>query len=1474
MDATTSVPAAIDATATAAPKPAPKIGAKGETAPNGMKKIIIGVCAMQRKANSKPMRAIMSKILEYYQDWLSFVIFPEDVIMNEPVEKWPLCDCLISFHATDFPLYKAIEYERLRRPYVINDLHRQYDLLDRRKVFRALARAGIGHPRHCVVIRDKDGNVEGGEVHEAADSIEVNGMVFNKPFVEKPVSAEDHNVYIYYPSSVGGGSQRLFRKINDRSSWYSPVSHIRREGSYIYEEFIPADGTDVKVYAVGPFYAHAEARKAPGLDGKVDRDSDGKEVRYPVILSAKEKMIARRVVCAFGQTVCGFDLLRANGMSFVCDVNGFSFVKTSTKYYEDTAKILGNTILRRLASCLSIPWHIPFQDDDPPLVSTPSGKLMELRCVIAVIRHGDRTPKQKMKLVINDERFFALFHKYDGKTRKEIKMKRPNQLMEVLELCRVMLTEALTERDGFIKQINAMEAEEAKPLERKLDKIEDNIKKWDQMRTVLEMYGHFSGINRKVQLKYLKPKTETDDETRKKPSLMLIMKWGGELTTAGVLQAEALGKLFRTLYPGIRRTDGKECPEDTQGLGFLRLHSTYRHDLKIYSSDEGRVQMTAAAFAKGMLALEGELTPIMMQMVKSSNTDGLLNDDYNAKQFQNDLKGYLHQALQVDRDFTPEDYSELNPSGLRSIANAMEFIKNPRKMCHEIAGYVQRMVEIIRWHKLNNPHKTLYLNESWELAESRWGKELREFRKNKKDADGNSTIDFDISKIPDIYDNIKYDMEHNPELGINNEGEFERMYLCVKNMADIVVPQEYGISEESKISIAQRVCTPLLGKLRNDLHRCVQNPEEGDESQTRLDPRASEGIATPMRHVRTRLYFTSESHIHTLMNLIRYGALCSPDDKKWQRAMNFLSGVTEFNYMTQVVMMVYEDSRNESDKQGMDRFHIELLFSPGLYPCFQTEKERIYETRFNSNKSKMTHQVSTSKPSSTSSRSNNGGGSPAEPATVPVTEEPSAPGSSSGSTSARRESISKATHDNFIRSKSTDSGTAAAKLSPRSAQSSAPWIDGSSPNTTTDRLKAPPITVSFRSDGGSSNGSSSSVNTTPNDVTAEGDDRRTHESDDELLTDHSVNLVVLSEVNGTGDIGRHHSPPNRKRHTTVEVPAIVGAGGDAANASVPSVAASATSGLTPLIEQKAPQIGLMKSMSDVSCNRRAKSESVDPMDPLPDNDDFLGATANKAYLLEENQATVGSGRGKWAKELVEGTRVALGKPSKHSDNPEHRRPYASEVFARGDVIVMKRTESRDDSSDTSRLQPPGSLPTTASTATIASTASTTTCGGAEDAASGNGKRSRFPYRFKHHTVNLLTGRAGVENRLISTDVLTGRFMDSSTSKHRKHINNSAVLSTAVIARSSSAPRLQTFTSEEEISVTEIRRFWPPLRSLETMHDNIAYKQLDSFFEQILNSSTPLPSPPKTPVHPSSHDIQMLLDSRMKNTIARLKAMDA
>ena len=65
--------------------------------------------------------------------------------------------------------------------------------------------------------------------------------------MEKPLSAEDHNIYMYYPSSAGGGSQRLFRKVGSQSSKYFSESSVRQTGSYIYEEFLPTDGTDVKV---------------------------------------------------------------------------------------------------------------------------------------------------------------------------------------------------------------------------------------------------------------------------------------------------------------------------------------------------------------------------------------------------------------------------------------------------------------------------------------------------------------------------------------------------------------------------------------------------------------------------------------------------------------------------------------------------------------------------------------------------------------------------------------------------------------------------------------------------------------------------------------------------------------------------------------------------------------------------------------------------------------------------------------------------------------------------------------------------------------------------------------------------------------------------------------------------------------------------------------------------------------------------
>ncbi len=255
-------------------------------------KIIVGVCAMAKKVNSKPMEAILTRLKSY--DHFEIIVFPQETILDEPIEQWPRCDCFLSFYSKDFPLKKAQEYAKHFNPYLINDLEKQWDIMDRTKVYQMLQDAGIEQPTYAIKRQDDDI-----QIIEQEDQIEINGQIFTKPFVEKPINADDHNIYIYFPSSAGGGSQRLFRKTGTKSSIYSHEMRIRRKGSYIYETFMPTDGTDVKIYTVGPEYAHAEARKSPALDGVVERDENGKEVRYPVMLRAEEKIIAKKIVLAF-----------------------------------------------------------------------------------------------------------------------------------------------------------------------------------------------------------------------------------------------------------------------------------------------------------------------------------------------------------------------------------------------------------------------------------------------------------------------------------------------------------------------------------------------------------------------------------------------------------------------------------------------------------------------------------------------------------------------------------------------------------------------------------------------------------------------------------------------------------------------------------------------------------------------------------------------------------------------------------------------------------------------------------------------------------------------------------------------------------------------------------------------------------------------------------------------------------------------
>jgi len=279
--------------------------------------------------------------------------------------------------------------------------------------------------------KDKDNK---DELIELDDHIEYKGKKLYKPFVEKPFNGDDHNIYIYYPPNLGGGHKRLFRKTKELSSLYFPnLNEIRRDKSYIYEEFLQSDGFDVKVYTIGPDNFHAEARKSPTLDGKVNRSAEGKELRIAINLTAKEREIAKKIVLKFKQNICGFDILRCQGNSYVCDVNGFSFVKGNKKYYKNCS----NFLRKNIKQGLKIESNDIGSNKSKPIFKTlklPNKQINsvyhkeELRSIIAVFRHADRSPKEKMKLIVEDKQFLTIY-KENGKKnnknkKKEIKLKK------------------------------------------------------------------------------------------------------------------------------------------------------------------------------------------------------------------------------------------------------------------------------------------------------------------------------------------------------------------------------------------------------------------------------------------------------------------------------------------------------------------------------------------------------------------------------------------------------------------------------------------------------------------------------------------------------------------------------------------------------------------------------------------------------------------------------------------------------------------------------------------------------------------------------------------------------------------------------------------------------------------------------------------------------------------------------------------
>jgi hypothetical protein len=240
-------------------------------------------------------------------------------------------------------------------------------------------------------------------------------------------------------------------------------------------------------------------------------------------------MVARKMTKVFRQMVCGFDLLRVSDDEFyVCDVNGWSFVKNNDAYIEKAAITL---IQLFVAEVTKRGLHRVFRRQSSRRI---------LLGVVGVFRHADRTPKQKVKLMIRHRSILAIaFEEPHPPTEVVFKNGHP-KLAEI----RLAIAELL--------RVGSSESAVLRLMEGVLTREHEGLK---------------------IQIK---PRGE--DADGRCVEAQLVCKWGGWLTRAGEQQARTLGTHF------VERVFGTE------------RENFYLHDVDVTVNNERRVMHTANCF--------------------------------------------------------------------------------------------------------------------------------------------------------------------------------------------------------------------------------------------------------------------------------------------------------------------------------------------------------------------------------------------------------------------------------------------------------------------------------------------------------------------------------------------------------------------------------------------------------------------------------------------------------------------------------------------------------------------------------------------------------------------------------------------------------------------------------------------------------------------------------------------------------------
>ena len=196
--------------------------------------------------------------------------------------------------------------------------------------------------------------------------------------------------------------------------------------------------------------------------------------------------------------------------------------------------------------------------------------------------------------------------------------------------------------------------------------------------------------------------------------------------------------------------------------------------------------------------------------------------------------------------------------------------------------------------------------------------------------------------MTDLADQLKFDLVHNPYLRVIQRVLWG-MYIICKPIARYVSSCQYGITPDERVNLATSICGDLLRKIALDLLVSSGKVQiDGMATVHVVDPtRAGErAIQSSSRHVRTRLYFTSESHIVSLMNILRFAPNAMNDIGggigivTTQHGLESISQAHEMNYLSSIVIKLSKKpSKRNEDPQ---KYKIEIMYNspqPISFPC-------------------------------------------------------------------------------------------------------------------------------------------------------------------------------------------------------------------------------------------------------------------------------------------------------------------------------------------------------------------------------------------------------------------------------------------------------------------------------------------------------------------------------------------------------------